>query len=1328
VTGAPFITTTLPERPYPGLRPFDENEWAIFFGRERMIDDVIGRLAGSRLVLIHGVSGLGKSSLVRAGVLPKLALQYSRHGAPWVTCTMRPSDGPLWNLAAEFARLEGHDRDLEHISAIAGRFNARPATLASVAASLEGVGGKSVCILVDQFEELFRYEREASRDEAQLFVDLIERAARETVGDAAPDAVDLHIIVTMRSEFLGECSRFAETINRTQYLVPRMDDDGLMRAVRRPALMYAGEFDEEIAERLIASVRGREHELPLLQHGLMLIWEDAKRRAPPRGLVTLDDRIVDEAGGLDELLSRHADAVMASAAPDERREQTVEAVFRALTDVNSEGSAIRRPLAFHKLCAVTGATPEELRPVLDVFRAPGVSFLTPYTPKPIDDRTPIEISHEALIRCWRKIAPDVNAWLLSEFRDGLIWRTLLFQADNFAEDRSSFLSEAAIETRAGWLTERNEAWSERYGGGWPKVVRLVEASREHWERERKEALEVQKRIASAEEERRAAAAQRRIARVALVASMVGALVAAVAVWQYFAADHARRDAFSQRDRADQARREAFSQRERADQATHDAFTQLHRAEQAEDAANKAEMEAVASAEQAKANLREAQTAQSRYLALLASQKHEEGDAGTAALLALEALPDTAAGTARPYLPEVELQLDGAWRDLLERLVLPHEDHVRSAAFSPDGKRVVTASNDGTARLWDATTGQPIGEPLEGHAAVTSAAFSPDGKRIVTASKDNTASLWDAATGQQIGEPLKGHEDAVNSAAFSPDGKRIVTASQDDTARVWDAATGQKIGEPLEGHDEAVTSAAFSPDGKRIVTASVDRTARVWDAATGKPIGQPLKGHSEAVTSAAFSPDGKRIVTASQDNTARLWDAATGKPIGQPLKGHDEAVTSAAFSPDGKRIVTASVDKTVRLWDAVSGKPIGEPLKGHGDAVACVAFSPDSQRIVTASSDKTARIWDAATGQPIGKALTGHENWVYSAAFSPDGKRIVTGSVDKTARIWDAATGQPIGESIKGHGYAVISAAFSPDGQRIVTASEDKTARIWDAATGQSIGEPLKGHDDAVYSAAFSPDGKRIVTASVDKTARIWDAATGQSIGEPLKGHDGIVDSAAFSPGGTRIVTSSYDKTARIWDAATGQPIGPPLKGHGDTVYSAAFSPDGTRIVTASWDRTARIWDAASGRPIGEPFKGHDGDVYSAAFSPDGRRIVTASEDRTARIWDVASGQTVAEPLEGHDGAVYSAAFSPDGRRIVTASEDKTVRLWDIFADTQALVSHVKEVIPRCLTPAQRKDLFVTPKPPAWCIELEKWPYNTPEWKQWLADARAGKNPPVPAAP
>jgi WD domain, G-beta repeat len=659
--------------------------------------------------------------------------------------------------------LEGSAADTERISAIAGQFNGLSATFASVAASLKGVQGNSLCVLIDQFEELFRYAEKTSRDEADLFIDLIQRAATEKTDEAAPDAVDLRLIITMRSEFLGECARFAgfaETINRTQYLVPRMHDDGLMRAVRRPAQMFGGVFNEALAERLIASVRGREDELPLLQHGLMSMWDDAVRRARPNATVTVDGSVVEEAGGLANLLSDHADAVMASVAPDQRSKQIVEAVFRALTDVNAEGAAIRRPCSFKNLCAVAAVTPEELRPILDAFRAQGVSFLTPYASEPIEQKKPIEVSHEALIRCWRKIGPGAEAWLLKEFRDGLRWRTLVFEAESFAANGSSYLSESATEAHAVWLAERNETWSERYGGGWPRVVTLVEASRGHWQREREVAIANQKRL---------------------------------------------------------------------------------------------------------------QITQSRHLAVQGSQRRALGDAGAAVLLALEALPDALAGTDRPYVPEAEFQLDGARRDLREQLVLGHKDAVYSAAFSPDCQRIVTASKDKTARVWDAATGQLIGEPLRGHSGdVRSAAFSPDGQRIVTASKDKTARIWDAATGQPIGEPLKGHEFGAYSAAFSPDGARIVTASDDRTARVWDAATGQPIGEPLKGHTDVVRSATFSPDGQRIVTASSDNTARIWDAATGQPIGE-LKGHDDGVDSAAFSPDGKRIVTASRDKTAQIWD-------------------------------------------------------------------------------------------------------------------------------------------------------------------------------------------------------------------------------------------------------------------------------------------------------------------------------------------------------------------------------------------------------------------------------------------------------------------------
>ncbi|HZF10095.1 MAG TPA: CHAT domain-containing protein [Thermoanaerobaculia bacterium] len=537
----------------------------------------------------------------------------------------------------------------------------------------------------------------------------------------------------------------------------------------------------------------------------------------------------------------------------------------------------------------------------------------------------------------------------------------------------------------------------------------------------------------------------------------------------------------------------------------------------------------------------------------------------------------------------------------------HTAGVRTASFSTDGTRVVTASDDKTARIWNAATGQPIAT-LTGHTAgVGFASFSPDGTRVVTASWDQTARIWNATTGQLIAT-LTGHTNEVFAASFSPDGTRVVTASKDNTARIWDAGTDQPLA-TLTGHTAAVWAASFSPDGTRVVTASWDKTARIWNAATGQLIAT-LIGHTNAVTAASFSPDGTRVVTASYDKTARIWNAATGQSIAT-LTGHTNAVTATSFSPDGTRVVSASDDKTARIWNAATGQPLAT-LTGHTSAVTAAYFSPDDTRVVTASWDQTARIWNAATGQPIA-ILTGHTDAVWAASISPDGTRMVTASLDKTARIWSAATGQLIA-TLTGHTAAVFAASFNPDGTRVVTASLDKTARIWNIATGQPIAT-LTGHTSAVGTASFSPDGTRVVTASLDKTARIWNAATGQPIAT-LTGHTDAVTAASFSLDGTRVVTASLDKTARIWNAATGQPIAT-LTGHTNAVGAASFSPDGTRVVTASLDKTARIWNAATSQPI-TTLTGHTAWVFAASFSPDGTRVVTASADKTARIWPVAT--------------------------------------------------------------------------------------------------------------
>jgi WD40 repeat protein len=1169
------------QAPFRGLESYEFEHAPIFFGQDEALAQAMLRLtagaeSGSAFLLTLGASGSGKSSLVKAGILPKLFVPRRVPGIAFLRWVVfRPSDAhPGEDIFDALARrlttrvseqqglseLIGHGQSF---SSLAAHFrNAGPAPVYPIETALGVLSTEArragrmleheapkLVLVVDQLEELFNNQL-IPIDERRRFVELLASLARSG---------HVWVLATMRKDFWHRADETPELVRLSQdkgrlELLPAGPAQ-MSQMIRRPAEAAGIQFEAHqtsnvlLNEAIAEEVAREPGALPLLSYLLDQLYRIDILQA--RGS-TFTYATYERLGKLEGAIATQAEAVLERCAPEDRA--ALSSVLFSLVDMSTATGDVARAVARRiPLWTFAPGTPQ--RRLIDALLDSNARLLV--SDSELEGVPTVRVAHEALISRWARAREFVqsNAEAL-KIRHRIEDRHRLWRQRG--DERRGLLTDIDL-TDGRRLLKEHRAETE------PHLIAYIERSIADNQRLRSRTL----RLVSA---------------IAVIVTIL-AVFASAAGW-------------------------------------------------------------IASRRQHEAEYQTQQTlqAQARLLTQAAAQRLKDSDVPGAQDIIVEVLSNPLFAKGRtPETLSVFQDVRAADSELA--VLVGHGDYVTSAAFSPDGTHIVTASRDNSVRIWDAGTGVQLAV-LSGHRdRVIFAAYSRDGTRIASASRDKTDRVWDARTGAQL-LVLQGHDAFDTGVDFSPDGSRIVASSVDKTARVWDAHTGAQL-LVLNGHGGVVTSAVFSPDGSRIVTASTDKTARIWDAHTGATL-LVLSGHERAVTSAVYSPNGSSIATSSNDGTARIWDARTGAKIA--TAGNTGAFNSVAFSPDGTQIVTTSPDRTAKIWDAHSGTQLAV-LSGHGDTVNTAVYSPDGTRIVTASADDTARVWDAKDDASL-KTLSGGTDYVETAVYSPDGSRVLAASADHTARVWNARTGELL-MTLPGGTEPIQAAAYSPDGTRIVTASRDKTARIWDAQTGTQL-MVLSGHTDGVNFAAFSPDGARIVTSSFDKTARIWDAHTGAQL-MTLAGHADRVNTATFSPDGTRIVTSSADRTARIWDAHSGAQLAV-LAGHADSVESAAFSPDGARIVTASQDFTARIWDTQTARQLLE-LSGHHQSLNSAAFSPDGTQVVTGGND-TIRIWDARTGDQLAA-LPDHGGfAIFSTAYSPDGTRIVAAAWAKVARIWD----------------------------------------------------------------------
>jgi WD40 repeat protein len=1131
------------DSPYPGLRPFGCDEYDIFCGREGQTDQLLEKLAKEHFLAILGPSGCGKSSLVRAGLLTNLHGGMV-HGASWWITELRPGNSPFANLAS--ALLKKDDEITTNNPTLASYKSSFTHSLSS-SLQEENLHGNSqnlckilaenplpeyhnLLILVDQFEELFRYSQEGGTKEVMAFVALLLESCKH-------DRV--YVLITMRSEFLDKCTQFKELpekINQGLFLVPNLNRDQSRQAIELPAKVFASKLEPELVECLLDDMGDDPDQLPLMQHVLMRMWWHLKGA---KG-VTLSLGYYEEIGGLAKALSKSAEEeAYGDLAPE--KQKIAEILFRCLSEYNEkENNYVRRPVNLGDVAQLANKDWLAIVEIIDEFRKRRRRFLTPSLENVelLNEHSIIDISHESLIRQWQRL----KDWAKEETEWAKSYRHLEENACAWKQGEAALLRTPGLEHALEWYdavqklyTEPTQmaTWASRYGEHFDSVNVFLNASKKAQKEEKKKSEQAKHK------------------ELALKLASLGLVIAiSLGSWGLW-----------ERSKAVQLQQERTSDLFNS-KLTHAALL----ARDEDYAAAKTNLSEISHLDsEIAAPPRHARNLLAWFSKLMDGAPQQVYKGAKAALYAT-AINSNGNLLAAAGEKGTVVLFDVKSGIIIKRL-LGHTEHVRAVVFEPQAKWLASAGDDKRIILWSLITGEKIRQ-WQAPGKVNALAINPDGTILASGGDDHNVNLWNSETGQLI-QTFAGHTREISGLAFNSSGEWVASASYDGTVRLWDVKSGQAL-HVLEGHTDKVQALTFSPNGKLLATGGNDKTVRLWDTDSAKTV-RIFTGHKSKVFGLRFGAEGHYLTSSSADRTLRVWDIDSGVTL-RVLQGHKGRVIGITIH--NGQLFSASTDGTVNRWDIAlpSQYVVDLPTEPASSAIA-----PDSDSVAVGFADGTLRLYSIPNGQILWQQDKVHKRDVQRLAFNNNGSLLVSASLDKTAKLWQVKDGK-LQQTLSGHTSGVNAVAFSPNGKTIATASYDGQIGLFTVGTekGQFYKQAHEGEE--INSVAFNANGTKLLTAS-DYGVRLWKVKdTSLTLLQAYPKVHNIIMWAALSPDGQRYASVGRNFLVNVYATEDGKQQYS-LPGHEGSILRAAFSPDNEQIATVSGDGTVRFWDLTNGSEI-----------------------------------------------------------------------------------------------------------------------------------------------------